>query len=271
MLKTFLKNFAVISLSLLLANPCWAGINFDGADDFFAKQNTNTGFPTGTWTILAWIYPSIIDGTIFDWGERYGTATGFRFRLNSSGSELQATTWGIKDYITTTFTIVTTEFQFVAAVFDSSFDVTFYHYLPSTDTWTIETIAHNVDQNNPGTDADIIIGFAHGNLTNDLSALTSPYGGIIGELKLYGSAFSISQIYNECLSMLKFYSENWGNLNLYYHLDDQTAGTSADGDTVRDLSGNGNNGTGDDGANGTGLQWIGESILSYSTQPIGMK
>ena len=40
------------------------------------------------------------------------------------------------------------------------------------------------------------------------------------------------------------------------------------GTTWYDKSGNGNNGTGDDGANNTGLTWYGEEVLTYPTQPI---
>lgn len=53
------------------------------------------------------------------------------------------------------------------------------------------------------------------------------------------------------------------NLKLYAPLDDQEQGTSADGDNCMDLSGNSNNGTGDDGANNTGLTWQDETVLSY--------
>jgi hypothetical protein len=52
-------------------------------------------------------------------------------------------------------------------------------------------------------------------------------------------------------------------------MDDQEAGTSADGDTVRDLSGNGNNGTGNDGADNTGLTWTQETVLSYPQRILG--
>ena len=46
-------------------------------------------------------------------------------------------------------------------------------------------------------------------------------------------------------------------------MDDGEHGTSADGEGFRDISGNGNTGTGDDGANNTGLTWEAEAFLSY--------
>ena len=57
------------------------------------------------------------------------------------------------------------------------------------------------------------------------------------------------------------------NLKTYLTLDDLPDGTSGDGDTFVDRSGNGNDGTGSDGGNNTGLTWVGESILSYPPNP----
>lgn len=53
------------------------------------------------------------------------------------------------------------------------------------------------------------------------------------------------------------------NLIGHWLLDDGEAGTSADLDTARDLSGNGNDGNPDDGANNTGCTWEGEISSSY--------
>ena len=52
------------------------------------------------------------------------------------------------------------------------------------------------------------------------------------------------------------------SLQGYWPMDDQPDGTSADTDTVRDLSGNGNDGTGDDRTGGV-LTWQAENFLSY--------
>lgn len=53
------------------------------------------------------------------------------------------------------------------------------------------------------------------------------------------------------------------NLKGYWAMNSGADGASADGATIIDLSGNGNNGTGDDGANNTGLTWKAEEALSY--------
>lgn len=54
----------------------------------------------------------------------------------------------------------------------------------------------------------------------------------------------------------------------YWPMNDGIGGISADGVIVRDYSGNGNHGTGDNGPNNTGLTWQAESIFSYA-QDIG--
>ncbi|MCK5020471.1 MAG: LamG domain-containing protein [Candidatus Peribacteraceae bacterium] len=53
-------------------------------------------------------------------------------------------------------------------------------------------------------------------------------------------------------------------------MDDGQDGISADGDTIRDLSGNGHNGVGNDGANNTGLAWKAEEALSYPVTVISV-
>ncbi|MHC4792294.1 MAG: LamG-like jellyroll fold domain-containing protein, partial [Planctomycetota bacterium] len=53
------------------------------------------------------------------------------------------------------------------------------------------------------------------------------------------------------------------NLVLYYLMNEGPDGTSADGDTLRDSSDSGNTGTGQDGANNTGLDWQAGQVLSY--------
>ena len=53
------------------------------------------------------------------------------------------------------------------------------------------------------------------------------------------------------------------SLVMYLPLDDQPDGTSFDGDTAVDRSGNSNDGVGDNGGNNSGLTATAESVLSY--------
>ncbi len=52
-------------------------------------------------------------------------------------------------------------------------------------------------------------------------------------------------------------------LFFYLPLDDIANGISADSATFKDISGNGNDGTGDDGGNNTGLTALDETLLTY--------
>ena len=54
-----------------------------------------------------------------------------------------------------------------------------------------------------------------------------------------------------------------GSLFNYIPIDDGADGTSADGDTISDRSGNGKTATGNDGGNNTGLTWKAGEVLSY--------
>jgi hypothetical protein len=58
------------------------------------------------------------------------------------------------------------------------------------------------------------------------------------------------------------------NLVLYHSMDEGFIGASADTDTLQDLSGNNNDGNPDNGANNTGMSWVGETILSYPSKTI---
>ena len=93
--------------------------------------------------------------------------------------------------------------------------------------------------------------------------------GAISEVGVYNVELSLTDIQQLSNSHIKYipFQIQPANLRGYWPMDDGIDGTSADGDTVRDLSENGNDGTGDDGANNTGLTWKAEEVLSY---PVGV-
>ena len=104
-------------------------MDFDGTDDYSCLADPGTtNLPTGAITYGAWIYPDSVTGnhTIIEWGERSGTVAGSRF--STTGDELVFTTFSKADYITTTFTIVTGEWQYVSAAWNGTTSTTFYHY-----------------------------------------------------------------------------------------------------------------------------------------------
>lgn len=94
---------------------------------------------------------------------------------------------------------------------------------------------------------------------------SNPFDGILSDVVFYSVVLSqaeINQLYNSRIKYMPLQIQP-SNFIGYWPMNDGSDGTSADGDTIRDLSGNGNDGTGDDGANNTGLTWKAEEVLSY--------
>lgn len=89
--------------------------------------------------------------------------------------------------------------------------------------------------------------------------------GQLTEFAIWTAAVTADERANLASSRVKYMPRQVQptNQKAYWPMDDGPDGTSADGDTLRDLSGNGNDGTGDDGANNTGLTWKAEEVLSY--------
>jgi len=85
---------------------------------------------------------------------------------------------------------------------------------------------------------------------------------ILSDARVYNRALAPAEIEALAASRLKYHSITNG-LVAYWPLDDQPDGTSGNGDTFRDRSGNANHGTGDDGGNNTGLTARAETLLSY--------
>ena len=89
--------------------------------------------------------------------------------------------------------------------------------------------------------------------------------GIIGEIAVWSvelSAAEVSRLASAESRHMPLQIQAAGLVS-YHTLDDEEDGTSADGDTFLDYSGNGNTATGDDGANNTGLTARAEEVLSY--------
>jgi len=89
------------------------------------------------------------------------------------------------------------------------------------------------------------------------------YDGLITDVRVYSRALSVNEIETLAKSRLKYVGISSDSLVGYWPLDDCSDGTSGDGVTFVDRSGSGNNGTGVDGANNTGLTCKGSSYLSY--------
>jgi hypothetical protein len=107
---------------------------------------------------------------------------------------------------------------------------------------------------------------------NNIGTATELIASDMTEIAIWqaSTVFTTTEIANLASSYTKRIPTQIRLANQIFYLptDDQEAGSAANGDTVRDLSGNANNGTGDDGANNTGLTWSEEKVLSYPPQVI---
>ncbi len=94
-------------------------------------------------------------------------------------------------------------------------------------------------------------------------SVSFPFAGGLGECFFYDIELSAA----EWLAIVKPKMKNMpqqvrpADLVEFWPMNDGENGTSADGDTIRGV--NGNDGTGDNGANNTGLTWRAEEVLSY--------
>lgn len=230
-------------------------ILFEGIDD----RATVSGFqPSGAFTVAMWLNldtqtsggsiwrPIVtncsIDGTGFLISAVRASATGLVYVLFDSDNGNISDTLG-------TFGINT--WAHAALTWDGS---NAYMYANGVqDTYTTAGGTDNVAEQ------DLYIG-----ASPDLS-ISRFYKGMVDELAIYSVALSqseINQLYNPRIKHMPLQIQN-ANLQAYWAMDDGAHGTSADGDSLIDLSGNNNNGVGNDGANNTGLTWQAEQVLSY--------
>lgn len=260
----------ILALFVLLAPTiCWGGVAFDGTDDYLCLEGQSGLLTAGqSITITAWIYPTTVAVSqgVFEYGSRApGSQTGFLFKTMPTNNELILNLIGFVDITTTAMTISTTEEQFVAVSYEnSSDDATFYHFLPSTNTWTKQLVASTFSYTAPTSSTDIIIGATHSWASSVCSSLESHFSGKINDVYMFGTNLSENQIHNIGKSKLKRIMSPPSNLVLYYPLDDEEDGSSADGDVFTDLSSNRKNFTGNDGANNTGLTAKAEAVLTYT-------
>lgn len=97
-----------------------------------------------------------------------------------------------------------------------------------------------------------------------LGAVGRYWFGDIDDVRVYNRAVTASEAQSIYESRLKKGGVIFG-LIWYSTMSNQPGGDSADGDSVMDIIG-GLNGTGDNGANNTGLTWTDDTVMSYPTR-----
>lgn len=238
-----------------LSYPTWgylifSGIGFDGIDD--RATATDTGLPSGNSarTITFWFKSSHSGSTRYFMG--YGNA-----------ANDQAIGLGIQ---TDGFVLFT---NFGGSFTTSPFTVNDgnWHFLVFTQTGSSQVIYIDDVQRGTGslTVNTVLNEFVFGDFINAFNVYLNC---VMTELAIWNTVLGASdraQLYNAEIKHMPHQIQQ-ANRAEYWPMDNGPDGASADGDILRGVW-NGNDGTGDNGANNTGLTWKAEEVLSY---PVGV-
>lgn len=258
-----MKTLTLILLLLLCPLNVWGSIVYDGVDDIVDTSLTSN-FAQITYSV--WVY---FDSVTMTDGGRIVDKEGEYILFVTTGGEY--TSGFGTDSVSFFVSKATNNGQWYTPS-NSIVDDTWHHIFVSYDSSSdannpimyIDGVLQTIDERNTpnGAVSTNASDFTIGNRDDGARA----FGGKIEEIGLWNTNITtVSQITNLANSKRRRIPLEMtpGNLQLHYAVDDGPDGTSADSDTIADLSGNGNNGTGDNGANNTGLTWQAGEVLSY--------
>jgi len=259
--------FKYLLIFLLITTSCFAGVDFDGVDDFINVSDSASLDVTSAISISIWFYTNTVSVREAPLN-KYDTASERAYAINinetnngdivaylgySNGdSYKKASSVGSTISISTWHHIVIT---WGKAVDSGKIKI----FVDGSEVSYIKQESLTEDLSNVA--EDIFIGKAYGSQRY--------FDGPLNELAIWNNDLTETEI-----TMLSK-SEKKGtplhiksaNLIVYLPLDDVAYGTSADGTTFVDRSGTGNDGTGVDGANDSGLTGAGEEILTSPPNP----
>lgn len=256
-----IRNLILIGL-LFLTSPASAGIALDAADDSLSCGTSDTMMTeNGAVTISAWVKPTSVgegsNGRII--GREPAASNGhFRFILTSTSTIGFSVQGGTTLVATASNASITTgAYQHVLVTWDGVITTanSVHIYVNGVET-TYKTQTNGATATDNSADAILIGNSPDGTRTFD---------GIIDEIAVWNTVLSAQSIANLANAKGKRLplQISPSNLKAYWVLDEEEDGSSADGDTFIDISGNGNNCTGSDGANNTGLTASAGAVQSY--------
>lgn len=253
-----MRLILILLLSLCLVSPaCFASVDFDGADD--SVQFSSALLSATPISISCWFNANNVTAghTIFSLADKDVSNHYFRMAAqgNAGGDPLRCDTSGgigSQGFADTTTGYSASTWHHAACVFAS--DNSRSSYIDGGSKATESTSGVAVS----GEDSTWIGGRAW-----DLS--TQPMYGQVTECAVWSSALTDAEVLLLASSRVKRLPLQIQpeNLVMYLPMDDEADGTSTDTDTFTDMSGNGNNATGVDGTNNTGLTAKAEQVLSY--------
>lgn len=232
MKKIFLVTLAVLGF-LSLANRSEAYISWNQACSFAGNSTSYVSVPnsptldiTGSFTLEAWINPSIITGSkgIISKGGTLGTALKYGLRL-SSGRILLATNGAPRLFSKSAYLLPVNAWTHVSATYDQSLNE-FRIYIDGVlDTSSVVAAAA------PTANSDSLFVGISGNST--------PFNGKLDEVRVWNRALSSAEVAQNFRTVLGTSSGEYSGLVLSLPFQREYSVSTF---TARDLSGNGNNG-----------------------------
>lgn len=258
-----MKILSILLSLLLAACPVFGGVDFDATDDYIDCGADSSLDITSNLSISAWVYLDDISDNISMEiiGKRTSSSTGgyviqvyeplnggiaplLRFWIYASG--------GWRGEGSPNCSISLDTWTQVGTTYDGT-TMRYYKNGQECDTYSYSGAITSISTDK------VYIGANEANSKGY-------FDGMIENVLIWDAtlqADEMSLLYNSKLKHMPLQIQP-SNLVLFLPLDDEPDGTSGDGDTFIDLSGNGNDGTGDDGANNTGLTAVAEKVLSYT-------
>jgi hypothetical protein len=231
------------------------GIDFDGVDDLVNCGSGSTLDDISQTTWMGWMYMRsgyLLNGRIVAKESAAGDGTGCIFVGDTSGPRVM---WAKKFSgalgIWHSPVISSNTWYHVAVTYNDASAANDPLIYINGVSQTVTELATPSGTRNTDATYDLTIG-ASGNGSQ-------PFDGLIQDVRVYNRILTTAEI----LAIYNSRSHNFpimSGLKGYWPLNDGADGTIANGATARDRSGNGNNGTGDDGANNAGLIWRSGSL-----------
>ena len=255
-----IKKLLFTLLFLSICSTGWCSLLFDMTDDLIDIGNVAALDFDGTtpFSIVALVKRTGLGGArvIISKNDgtkgwtlwfRGGNPLGFFIRVNSSTNSAQVRTQDLWQDINT--------WLFIVATYDGSQDVSGMKIYVNGVSQVLIT-EQNTLSSSIANGGSVRIG--------SRSAGSDYYEGVIDGVHVYDVELTqadVDQIYNSKIKTITDQIKVSNQVESWL-MDDGPHDSSADGDVFRGRW-NGNNGTGDDGANNSGLTWKAEEILTY--------
>lgn len=253
-----MRRYVLLLACLLVFAPwSYAAVTFDGVDDWITAGDN--GDISGAFTLMAWVKPLAIGthqiiASKFDVGDTADQSYYLSLFTTSTLRGLVAS--GIlSNTVNGSTTLVNGTWYHAAVTWDGNIANAPIVYLNGVNDSTSPSV------NMAASPLNITASFIIGARENG-GSLGQFCNCAIDDVRFYaGRAYTAAEVHAVWASKLRYFHIGT-TPSMYLPLNDCASGASGNGVTFRDRAGSAMNGTGDDGANNTGLT-CGGSILSH--------